>query len=337
MNAIAGTELMYQQAEPIFGAYAKALTDLGWSVFPQESDGGRRPGSAGGEMIKWGRLKDRAPTPNEREDWQLHCARLNVACAFGPASGNTFAVDIDITDRRLSDDVLALAQEILGDTPFIREGMCPKLALIYRHGDGDGEAIPSLSRRFADRPEDGLEILGAGKPLTIYGRHHKTGNYFQWLGSSQPLLSRPSAAPLVTHGQIARFLDAVQRLAPFLAMTSNITPGIGSGSGWREVTGDGIALPVLSDGPWVRGASGRITDGRYSYMSALVARTVRRNCPTLGHAQDRQLLARITAAVVKEFEASTEPSPRWHSARLGNIVAGDVSRFAGKLAAGWQQ
>src|SRR3546814_7266937 len=38
-------ELMYRPAEPVFGALAADMVDLGWSVFPQESDGPRRPES----------------------------------------------------------------------------------------------------------------------------------------------------------------------------------------------------------------------------------------------------------------------------------------------------
>src|SRR3546814_6460889 len=44
-------ELMYRPAEPVFGALAADMVDLGWSVFPQESDGTRRPGSGQGGMI----------------------------------------------------------------------------------------------------------------------------------------------------------------------------------------------------------------------------------------------------------------------------------------------
>src|SRR3546814_374548 len=95
-------ELMYRPAEPVFGALAADMVDLGWSVFPQGSDGTRRPGSVQGEMINWSsgfHLDEHWPSRETVALWSRHCATLNVAMVLGPGSGDTFALDIDVNRK----------------------------------------------------------------------------------------------------------------------------------------------------------------------------------------------------------------------------------------------
>ena len=313
-------ELMHRQGEAWYGAIADRLVANGWSVFPQERDGARRPGSVSGEMIRWGALKDRLPTADEVDAWSGHCATLNVALALGPVSDNAFVVDIDVLDPLMSDEILLLADDILGASDFIRIGMAPKLALFYRHSSEDGEAVPSVSKRFAECPENGLEILGAGKPITLFGVHHKTGGYFKWLHKS-PLVSRPNELPLVRPHQVREFLDAVAAKFPF---TAPVSAAAAFDCGEVADGADGVRLPVLSEGPWVRDEAGLIADGRFAWVSSMVARAVRWNP---GRHPDA-----IARAIVDAFERETVPSKKWGKARIVAVIRGDVARYSAKLA-----
>jgi len=172
-------ELMYAPAEAIFSAVSEGMVRLGWSVYPQERTDGRMPGRVRGATIRPisdHELNIHLPTPSALKEWNLYCGGHNVAVMLGDGSGHTISVDIDSLDQKTTDVLVDLADEILGYTPFRRQGMAPKLALIYR-----GAHIRSRSVKFHNAELGGLEILGAGKPLTFHGLHHKTGRYFTWL------------------------------------------------------------------------------------------------------------------------------------------------------------
>src|SRR5689334_16151968 len=93
-------EHMYKPRESVFGAVARDMVSVGWSVFPQEQEGNRKPGTVNGEMIKWAEkyeLAKRRPDAATLELWCAQCSHLNVAVVLGPASGHTFVIDIDVT------------------------------------------------------------------------------------------------------------------------------------------------------------------------------------------------------------------------------------------------
>lgn len=232
------------------------------------------PGSVFGQVIAWSAehdLKNKLPTPEALELWTRHCPGLNVACVFGPASGNTFAVDIDVTDEDMSLQIADLADEILGYTPFRREGMAPKIALLYRHAADD--VVPSTSRRIADT-DHGVEILGAGKLLTVHGRHHKMGQYFKWLNAAEsPLIVGPDVAPLVTSEQVSEFMAAVDARWKFQTAFT----GAGGAVTWGN--SEGIRVPqIRAEANVQRNASGLINGGREDYLRALVWQTVVVGC-----------------------------------------------------------
>lgn len=344
-----GVETLYAPSESIFAAAAPSMVENGWSVFPQESTGERRmPGRVMNQTIKWREdhdLSNARPSQKTLDLWCGHCATLNVACVFGPASGNTFAVDIDAMDPATAAEITDLADEILGYSPLRREGRAPKIALIYRHAPG--ERVASVSRKFAvideagdaHVSEDGIEILAATKLITFHGRHHKTGTYFKWLDAT-PLLVGPEAAPLVTADQVQTFLEAVDarfrfhRGASFSASAASWQ--------WDEATRLMVPRMSLAAGgtPWREGPDGRVTDGREAYLSALVFRTLSANVAELdraiaeGDAALGRFKAGATRAVAEQFEATAEMSGRWTKGKLPGEAASKVSRLADKYARG---
>ncbi len=334
-----GNELLYAFGESLFGAVAEKMVKLGWSVFPQTRDNGRKPGSVFGEMIKWSTIRDQRPDAATLETWVRHCRGHNVACVFGPASGHTFAVDIDVTDERLSVEVSDLADEILGYTPFRREGMAPKIALIYRHAPDD--VVPSVSRRLAGT-EHGIEILGAGKLLTFHGLHHKTGSYFKWFsgsgGGDHPLARGPEAVPLVTADQVKAFLAAVDARWKFA------TAYTGASAGGAMVWGssEGVRVPQLrADAELERGPDGRITGGREEYLRSLVWRTVvlgngeaYHAAVAAGPAAVDEFKANLGAAIIEEFQRCAVTDGRWRLGSLHREVTGRVNSLVAKALSG---
>ncbi len=275
-------EILHSAGEAIFGAAADGLVALGWSVFPQTKD--RKPGSVRGEMIKWSEdhdLINKRPTPAALRDWKAFCAPLNVALVMGPASGHAIGIDIDVSDLETSLRIQILAFNVLGRTPFRRVGSRPKIALLYRCPEDD--PVPSTSRKFADEDlhGDGLDILGAGKLLTVHGIHHRTGNWFSWIdGDCSVMTHGPEDLPVVTSAQVKQFLAEVEALRPFRQSASGAGGSL-EGIEWgRADSNASVRIPRLvasRNANWVADSEGFVDDGREQYMTELVYQSVRGN------------------------------------------------------------
>lgn len=322
------TDMFYAQGESMFSVDGPAALSHGWSVFPQEISG-RMPGKVGGDTIKWASehdLKNTPPSPVAMSFWVPHCSTLNTACVFGPASGNAFALDIDVLDKEMSDEISDIVTRILGPTPFRREGRAPKVALLYRHGPGENDKVASASKRFLTIDEDGnavagehaLEILGAGKLITFFGRHHTTGQYFKWAEAS-PMRASPELAPLVTPAQVREFMDAVAAVFPFV-----------TGSTRSGTYGD-VSVPV--------DAEGRDVEGREGTLSRLVFQAVNGSRAALQGVASRPatlaaLKSEILQGVVDAFSKRCATDGRWSPDNLVREAGSRVDRTVDKLLAG---
>ncbi len=265
----------------------------GWSVWPQDRDGKRMPSRIEDAVVAWKPFQERPPSEAEMKRFVRHAPRANVACALGTASGNTFCVDVDCMDEAVSRRIQAIAAEVLGQTPFIRIGRAPKVALIYRYDGGGSPA--SRMVKLEGRDECAVEILGAGKALTLHGIHYITGRFFHWPELS-PLTSCPDEAPAVPAALVDTFMSTVAAEYPFAL------------SARGQV---GTQLHTAS----VPGRTGVLTDGREGHLRDLAWNVVRSNSASLksAHADGdiSNVTARIVAQVVQEFSDGCEVSGRW--------------------------
>lgn len=336
-------ELFYQPSESIFGAVAADMVSLGWSVFPQLQD--RRPARVFEQPIAWARehdLRHKLPTPEAVTLWSQHCATANVACVFGPASSNAFALDIDVLDPVISERIVALADEHMGRTPLQREGMAPKIALIYRASPEDAARIASTAIHLAEVGVDGvrtesvhaIEIQGAGKLLTFHGRHHRTGRYFKWLDTN-PLAVGPSAAPLVTPGQVEAWLSAVEAEFPFHRRAAGAGGGVGGVVIDDEATSTGLRVPRLA-----AGGSDRVADGRFELVSRIVFAVVRANSEALFEAAGmgadavQALSSQLATASFIAFTDAAVIDAKWSAAKAKAAIAGNVNRTVARVLEG---
>lgn len=319
-----------------FGTTARAMVANGWSVYPQEYSGKRQPSKGRfGATIELEPLQSRLPTPVEITDWTSFCANKNAACVLGHGSGNTFVLDIDVENEIMSEDIQELADKMLGETPLRRVGSAPKIALFYRNASEDADHFRSRDHKFGAVNERGencgyaLEVLGAGKSITMMGLHHKTGDTFKWLRPGQnPLFVGPEAAPLVKPEQLQAFIAAVAEKYPFLekqrskATISVSQPSDGTTAAIRTVS-------VSSNSP--RNADGLITDGREKYLADLVFQNVLRNRDSI---QSDNFKHDITDAVVSEFERTAVANGRWSGNNLRNEVGEKVAHLITKVNRG---
>ena len=172
----------------------------------------------------------------------------------GIACGNVVTIDADFaTDAALAEQVIALAFDVLGPTPFLRQGQAPKVAAIYRAA----EAIPSISLKAADGSGDGLDVLAENRQVVAYGTHRKTLKPYAWIGSESPLTAGPDAAPEITQAQVDTFIARLRDLVDL------------NGTGGRSGRGGG------GGGEIVRGADGRVVDGREFHLTRTMYRVAR--------------------------------------------------------------
>ena len=339
-------DLMYKPMESIFGAVGMRMVEAGWSIFPQELDGNRRPGMVDGEMIKWSDkydLANRKPPLKDLKRWLEQCSSLNVAVVLGPASGNAVVIDIDVVEEDLSSRIQELAVKHFGQTPLRRVGRWPKIALVYRQSPED--PISGRSPKFAktdhpqnpDRLDQGLEIISSGQAMTFHGKHHKTGSYFKWQQET-PETVGPEACPVITSEQVGNFLDEVDGLRQFNKSQSLESFAVT----WEWDDSQEIHIPrIRSSGAansWTENDEGIITDGREAYLRDLCFRVVTANPGIVVHPTDRTIMeqgvAKLTDIVCQRFASTAEMSGKWQGRSLQREAKDRVRRMAQSVAAG---
>lgn len=252
---------MHEAGESHFRA-ALLCVKQGWSVYPQTAKGARRPALIDGQSVTPKLYRDVLPPIPVVEWWIAKTPSSNVALQLGPSSGHTFAIDIDVDSPADASWIIRLAMQHLGSTPFLRQGRAPRMVLIYRREPS--KPVRSRALRIAGS-DDAIEILGDGKSVTIYGTHHKTGDYFKW-GAKAPAMLGPEAAPLVTDEQLTAFLDAVDhwkelagyRAQPVSHFSSEVVDFDGTVNSPRN---------KMSNGTWEKQGLGKvIVDGRQAWL-----------------------------------------------------------------------
>ena len=228
------------------------LARMGWTgALPIHAHNGAHtsPGKAPG-IKAWAqraRFEGPATTATDLEDWshkEFQWPGTGIAC------GDVVTIDADFaTDPNLAEHVTALAIEVFGETPFLRQGQAPKVALVYRAA----EAIPSVSLKTADGCGDGLDILAEARQFVAFGVHAKTRQPYAWIGAESPLTAGPDEAPEVTQAQIDGFLGRLRSIVEL------------NGTGGRAGrTGGGGSAQI------VRNADGLVVDGREFHLTRIV-------------------------------------------------------------------
>ncbi|TXN14700.1 hypothetical protein FV219_03270, partial [Methylobacterium sp. WL122] len=228
------------------------LARTGWTgALPIHAHNGAHtsPGKAPG-IKAWAqraRFEGPATTAADLKDWsrkEFQWPGTGIAC------GDVVTIDADFaTDPALAERVTALAIEVFGETPFLRQGQAPKVALVYRAA----EAIPSVSLKTADGCGDGLDILAEARQFVAFGIHTKTRQPYAWIGAESPLTAGPDEAPEVTQAQIDDFLGRLRGIVEL------------NGTGGRAGrTGGGGSAQI------VRNVDGLVVDGREFHLTRIV-------------------------------------------------------------------
>lgn len=197
-----------------FGNNGFNLWKNGWSIFPQELN--RIPSKINNEIIEWKKtyhLDEKQATENDIQKWINDAKNANIAVVLGKGSSNLFAIDVDVTNKEVSEHILKIAIKIMGVNPFIRIGESPKFALFYRSPEID-QILTKVYSLSGSNKNDILEIKSHGTCITILGEHPKTHNQYMWAKDiTQESIKN---VPLVKAEQVQDFINEVNKFYPFI-------------------------------------------------------------------------------------------------------------------------
>lgn len=141
-----------------------------------------------------GRSLTRA-SANELENW----ANLYGNAGFGLATGKFItAIDIDANEPARVEAIAAIARAVLGNTPLVRTGRPPRVAMVYRCQE------PIVTMRWRD-----LEVLGLGTHMVAFGTHPRTKKPYRWMPSGDPTTIPLEQIPAVSISSVEHFIASV--------------------------------------------------------------------------------------------------------------------------------
>jgi hypothetical protein len=136
----------------------------------------------------------------------------------GLCLGEVVAIDIDIDDHTLANDVHSFVEAQLGASPFVRFGRQPRRVLLYRVDRLWAEHL--LKGWSVGSTQTGkVELLGPGKQVVIFGTHPDTGTAYFWPQKS-PLIATIDEVPWIDFEELEAFkekLDEHLRQTPKVA------------------------------------------------------------------------------------------------------------------------
>jgi hypothetical protein len=183
------------QARDRVAAYRKDLLAAGYRPLPIS---GKAPPVAGWQNI--------IVTNTIINDWS---GKWPDALSTGILTRNTPAVDVDVTDDEVAEELTVLAEEILGKSP-VRVGRAPKRAMLYR----TTTPFPKVSTTFTSPNGDThkVEVLADGQQIVVKGIHPDTHRPYSWHGGEPGPHLKHGQLPSVTAEMAAEFIAAAAEL-----------------------------------------------------------------------------------------------------------------------------
>jgi uncharacterized protein (DUF927 family) len=149
--------------------------------------------------------------PEKIQSWSRshrNCTNTGLLC------GEIVGVDIDVLDKVLSAELVAMASKLLGPTPLERIGRSPKTLLLYRV-ERRHKKIATPDLIFGDDVNNKdarakVEILADGQQFVAFGVHPDTESTYRWPNRS-PRDIPVSEIPLVSRAALEKFVEEAEQ------------------------------------------------------------------------------------------------------------------------------
>jgi len=189
----------------MFARYACQLHDMGWNVIPLN---GKKP-----IISQWGNYANYPPSELELNVWVKQYPKANIGLVLGGYT-NIIAIDIDIDDQRISEDIQIAAYDIFGETNIVRYGRAPRAVLLYKSYQEIKTSIGPV------------EFLSTGRQVAIFGKHPTTKKEYYYQDFT-PLECGPDELPIISNEQIEKFRRIIQEYLPKKLPSNGHTTNIG--------------------------------------------------------------------------------------------------------------
>src|SRR5262249_11711651 len=133
------------------------------------------------------------------------------ALGTGILTGQVVAIDVDVLDLRVVDEILILIEGMLGTTPLIRSGRAPKTMLIYQAKESFAK-IETPEMFFPDGSIAQVEVLAEGQQFVAFGIHPATRSPYTWQGDGTPETVKLMDLPLVTEAQAREIVERAEEI-----------------------------------------------------------------------------------------------------------------------------
>lgn len=163
-----------------FKEHGRTLVDNGFNILPivpHDAQDHSHPGKAPA-LKAW---QDHQATAEDVATW----SRTRSRCGIGINTSKTPAVDLDILDAEVSDQMAGFVIDLLGPAP-LRIGRAPKKLLVYRT-EKPFAKVKSHTWINDDGERCAVEVLGSGQQFVAFGIHPGTGAPFSWPNGDSPL------------------------------------------------------------------------------------------------------------------------------------------------------
>jgi hypothetical protein len=148
----------------------------------------------------------------------------------GILTGNTPAIDIDVLDPAIADELQQIAERMIGTSP-IRIGQAPKRAMLFRTDEPFDKVSTPIFTSPGDRTHK-VEILGRGQQIVVYGIHPDTHSPYTWQGGEPgPQLERDALMPFSVE-QASEFIVAATQCMSGHGWSPKKKPNGDAGGSW---------------------------------------------------------------------------------------------------------
>jgi AAA domain/Bifunctional DNA primase/polymerase, N-terminal len=198
-------------------AYRKRLLAAGYSPIPVN---GKAPPIAGWQDIE--------ATKALIDGWAYKCAD---ATNTGILTRTIPAVDIDVLDAAVADELQEIAERMIGASA-VRTGQAPKRAMLFRV-DEPFDKISTPLFVSPDGRTHKVEILCRGQQIVVHGIHPNTQAPYTWRGGEPgPELQR-DALPLLDAEKANEFITAAAQCMSAHGWASKKKPNGDAGGAWN--------------------------------------------------------------------------------------------------------
>jgi hypothetical protein len=198
-------------------AYRRRLLASGYSPLPVN---GKAPPISGWQGIE--------ATNDDISAWEH---KYPDATNTGILTCNTPAIDIDVLDPPVDDELQQIAERMIG-TSAVRTGQAPKRAMLFRT-DAPFDKISTPIFISPDGRTHKVEILGRGQQLVVNGIHPDTQSPYKWQGGEPGPQLKRDALPELSAEKANEFIVAAILCMSSHGWTPKKKPNGDAGDSWN--------------------------------------------------------------------------------------------------------